>query len=100
MTRLTLAADELAIVRAILAACLPDGVTAFAFGSRAGGRPKPWSDLDLVLEGPQPLSLDLMAELAERFSESSLPWKVDLVDRAAIDEEFGRIVDRAKVPLA
>ena len=71
----------------------------FVFGSRAnGGRVKPWSDLDLALEGNDPLSWSILAHLADEFDESDLPWKVDLVDCAAISPEFRRIVDATKLP--
>lgn len=94
---LALEAAELAEVRAILARHLPPGARAWAFGSRAGGQPKPWSDLDLALQGPAPLPLSLLAELAEAFDESALPWKVDLVDRATVSEAFGRIIDAGRI---
>lgn len=100
---LALSAQELAQVRAILAAHLPPGVTVSVFGSRAAGAgkpaPKPWSDLDLALEGESPLPLSLMAELAEAFDESALPWKVDLVDGKAISAGFAAIVKAGCVPL-
>jgi predicted nucleotidyltransferase len=96
-----LGADEEAEVRAILARILPAGVSVGVFGSRAGGTPKPWSDLDLVLEaGEGPVPLSVLAELAEAFDESALPWKVDLVDRACVTPAFGRIIDAGKVPFA
>lgn len=87
---------ELAEVQAILAAHLPPGVAVGVFGSRAGGTPKPWSDLDLVLEGDGPLPLALLASLAEAFDESALPWKVDLVDRRAVSAAFGAIIDAGR----
>lgn len=92
-------ASELATVKRILAEHLPAGVRAVVFGSRAGGKPKPWSDLDLSLEGPAPLPLELLARLAEAFDESPLPWKVDLVDRRAVSDAFGRIIDITKIAL-
>lgn len=96
---LALTAPELATVRAILAAHLPPGTTAAVFGSRARGTAKPWSDLDLALEGPSPLPLATLAALAEAFDESDLPWKVDLVDRATTTPAFGAIIDADKVSL-
>lgn len=96
---LVLTPDELAEVRAILDARLPTTISVGVFGSRAGGQPKPWSDLDLVLEGEAPLPLALMAALAEAFDESALPWKVDLVDRRIVSEDFGRILDAARIAL-
>jgi predicted nucleotidyltransferase len=91
--------DQLQTVRAILAAHMPAGFTAHVFGSRAEGTPKPWSDLDLVVEGPCPLPFAVTAALAEAFDESDLPWKVDLVDRTCVSPTFGAIIDAGKIPL-
>lgn len=90
---------EMAIIREVLAARLPAGVRVWAFGSRAGGAPKQLSDLDLVLEGETALPLSLLAELAEAFDESPLPWKVDLVDRHMVSESFGRLIDAGKLAI-
>jgi predicted nucleotidyltransferase len=100
-TALALSGAELATVRGVLAAHLPPGFAASAFGSRTrgDGKVKPWSDLDLVIEGPTPLPLPALARLAEAFDESDLPWKVDLVDRAGLDAAFVAIVDADKVAL-
>lgn len=97
--RLHLSDQELAEVRTILRQCLPDGATVRVFGSRAGGRPKPWSDLDLALLGADELPISLMAALREAFDESALPWKVDLVDCRTVSPEFAAIIDRDGVPL-
>ncbi|MFT4055051.1 MAG: nucleotidyltransferase domain-containing protein [Novosphingobium sp.] len=91
--------SERAEVARILAEHLPPGISIRIFGSRAGGTPKPWSDLDLALDGPQPLSLADMAELAEAFDESALPFKVDLVDRHTVSAGFAAIIDAGSLPL-
>lgn len=96
---LALTDDECALVRAILHRHLPRGFRVGVFGSRANGTAKPWSDLDLVLSGERPLPLSVLAELAEAFDESALPWKVDLVDRAAVAEAFGRLIDDSAIAL-
>lgn len=100
MTRaIEMTADERHIVEDILSRCLPQGYRAFVFGSRATGiRLKPWSDLDLVIEGPERLSFTLSGTLAHEFDECLLPYKVDIVDRQAVSPEFARIVDASKVP--
>lgn len=90
---------ELAEVRAILTQNLTSDVAVWVFGSRAGGQPKPWSDLDLLLDGSQPLPLSVLATLAEAFDESALPWKVDLVDGNTIAAPFRAIIDSHKLPL-
>lgn len=96
---LALSAKEAEAVRAVLDAHLPAGVIVHVFGSRARGPAKPWSDLDLVLEGEGPVPLAVLAQLAEAFDESDLPWKVDLVDRKTVSPEFAAIIDAGKVPL-
>ena len=96
---LALADEEMAIVRNILARHLPIGAEVAVFGSRAGGRVKPASDLDLALKGDGALPLALLAALSEAFDESALPWKVDLVDRACVSEAFERIIRESAVEL-
>ncbi len=85
------------IVRAILARHVPPGVSVAAFGSRATGKARRHSDLDLALQGEGPLPPSLLADLAEAFDESDLPWKVDLIDWAAATEGFRQIVDQDRM---
>jgi type I restriction enzyme, S subunit len=84
------------IVRDILQKHVPHH-TVWAFGSRAQWRAKPYSDLDLVIITEQPMSLALSAALTDDFSESDLPWKVDVVDWATTSEAFRRIIEAGKV---
>lgn len=84
------------IVRAILGRHVPDHEV-WAFGSRAKGNAKPYSDLDLAIITDTPLSLEASASLNEEFSESDLPWKVDVVDWAVTSEAFRKIIERDKV---
>ena len=97
--KLALSEQELQTVRTILRRHLSPLVRVFAFGSRAGGHVKTWSDLDLSIEGDEPVSVGILAALADDFDESDLIWKVDLVDRATVSEAFGKIIDRHKVEL-
>jgi type I restriction enzyme S subunit len=73
------------------------GREVWAFGSRAKGMAKPYSDLDLAIITTAPLSLAQGAALADAFADSELPWRVDLVDWATTDEAFRRIIERDKV---
>jgi type I restriction enzyme S subunit len=84
------------IVRAILQRHVPNAEV-WAFGSRAKWTAKPYSDLDLAIIADQPLTLEQRAALAEDFSESELPWKVDIVDGATISEAFRNIIEREKI---
>lgn len=88
--------SQWAIIRDILARHVPTGEV-WAFGSRARHTAKPYSDLDLAIIGPQALTLDTRAALAEAFSTSDLPWRVDIVDWAAASEPFKQAVAPDKV---
>jgi predicted nucleotidyltransferase len=89
--RLALLPGELEIVREILRRHVP-GREVWAFGSRAKGKARLFSDLDLAVLGDQPLALSIRADLAEDFSESDLPFKVDIVDWATTSERFREII--------
>jgi type I restriction enzyme S subunit len=69
----------------------------WAFGSRANGTAKAYSDLDLAVITDTPLSLDVSGALREDFAESDLPWRVDIVDWATTSETFRKIIERDKV---
>jgi type I restriction enzyme S subunit len=84
--------EQRATVEAILGGAAPE-CGAYAFGSRVTGGARPYSDLDMVLKGPVPLSVTRMGTLRERFQESSLPFRVNIVDWHALGEAFRRIVD-------
>ncbi|MGF1616021.1 MAG: nucleotidyltransferase family protein [Gammaproteobacteria bacterium] len=88
--------DHWAIVRDIRQRHVPQH-DVWAFGSRATRRAKPYSDLDLVVITDRPLPLEASAALADDFSESDLPWKVDVVDWATTSEAFRKVIEREKV---
>ncbi len=69
----------------------------WAFGSRARGAHKPFSDLDLAIMTDEPLPLAVRAALADDFSESDLPWKVDVIDWATTSASFRRIIEGHRV---
>lgn len=98
-TDLDIAPEHLRIVRQILQQHVPQ-YEIRAFGSRVTGRAKPYSDLDLaVMTTTEPLPLQVHAGLAEAFSESDLPWKVDLVDWQLIGPDFRSIVGQQYIVL-
>ncbi len=84
------------MVQRILLQKLP-GREVWAFGSRVKGTAKPYSDLDLVVLGEEPLPLALQASLAEAFDDSDLPWRVDVVDWATTSERFRALMAQCKV---
>ena len=101
MTRpaLDLQAEHRAVVLSLLDANLPPGGKVWVFGSRATGRARRYSDLDLLIDAGRPLSLAEAALLREGFEESDLPYRVDIVDWYATDERFRRLIAAQRVPL-
>ncbi len=83
--------EERAIVLRILNEIVPDREVR-AFGSRVTGKAKLFSDLDLAIMGDEPLLLETRARLEEAFSESELPWNVDVLDWALADKMFQDII--------
>lgn len=91
MTALLVTDNDLAIVREILQKYVPT-YEVWAFGSRANGNVKPYSDLDLAVITAEPLDLQTYADLVDAFSESDLPWKVDIVDWSTTSDNFRQII--------
>ena len=78
---------SLRIVQEILSRHVPDRPV-FAFGSRARGRARRRSDLDLAVGGEGSLETSVIANIKEDLSESDLPIFVDVLDIHAIDPGF------------
>ena len=88
--------DHWEIVRRILQTHVPQAVV-WVFGSRATGKATAFSDLDIAIISTQPLPLDVSASLRDDFSESDLPYKVDVVDWATTNASFRNIIARNRV---
>ncbi|PWK57306.1 restriction endonuclease subunit S [Roseicyclus mahoneyensis] len=96
--KIDISPEQLAIVQVLLKDHLPNGTLAWAFGSRVTWTAKPFSDLDIALEGAEPLPSEVLIDLEEAFEASDLPWKVDVIDLNAVSPEFREIVERQRVP--
>lgn len=70
-------------VQQILDRVLP-GAEVHVFGSRATGRARPFSDLDLLVVQPARLSWAQRADLHDLFEASDLPFLVDIVEIGAL----------------
>ncbi len=69
----------------------------WAFGSRVTGTHKEYSDLDLAIITCEPMSISTAASLSDAFSQSDLPYKVDLVDWASTSDSFRQIIEGQRV---
>ena len=97
--KLHLTEHELNEVRGILRCALSGEQKVIAFGSRVKGTHRPTSDLDLAIAGDTSLSLALRSKLEFGFSESDLPFRVDVVDLTAVEPAFRAIIESEGVPL-
>jgi predicted nucleotidyltransferase len=88
--------EQWEIVSAILQKHVPDKAI-WAFGSRAKHQEKPYSDLDLAIISDTGLTLSLLAAIEHDFSESDLPFKVDVVDSAVISPAFRGIIESHRI---
>ena len=83
---------ELEIILKILENHAPQGEV-WAFGSRQKGTHGKHSDLDLAVvgDGRQPLSV--IGNLKEAFEDSTLPYRVDVLDYHTVLPSFREIID-------
>ncbi|MBF0524583.1 MAG: nucleotidyltransferase domain-containing protein [Deltaproteobacteria bacterium] len=66
----------------------------WAFGSRVNGQAREYSDLDLVLVGDGPLDWRRIEAVKDAFSESELPFMVDVLDWQAISPGFRLVIEQ------
>lgn len=86
------------IVQNILQKILPEAHVV-VFGSRVTGKLKPFSDLDLAVNNKKPLSLEQLSKLKDAFSESNLPFRVDVVDMQTVSGEFLDVIKKQCEPI-
>jgi predicted nucleotidyltransferase len=63
------------------------------FGSRATGKNKPSSGLDLCVDTGEKISLDKMSKIRREIEKSDILYRVDIVDRQAVDKDYLRIIE-------
>lgn len=99
MAEIQINSAERKIILEILASHIPKETEVWAFGSRAKGTSHRGSDLDLALIGSEFVSYSIIGRLAVEFSESDLPYKVDVVDFQRVPEWLREIITRDRIPL-
>jgi uncharacterized protein len=95
MLQLSLA--QIQITKDILALHAP-GKRVCVYGSRAQGTARATSDLDLLILGEDALTPESRAELRLAFSESNLPFFVDIVEQVRISVTFFEKIANKVVP--
>lgn len=74
---------------------LPSNCRIYIFGSRARLEHREYSDIDLMIESSQDLS-DCVGKILEIFEESSLPIKVDLIERRNFASSYAQNYEKEK----
>ena len=96
MPKIDVSPEDWLIIEAILQGFVPQKEV-WAFGSRVRWTAKNYSDLDIVILGDEPLSEELFMDLEKNFTESDLPWKVDIIDWYNLDDDFKNIIEKDHV---
>lgn len=82
----------------ILKKVLTDDAEIMIYGSRATGKARPYSDLDIMIKASKPLTLVQLSDLHEYFSESDLVFQVDITDWYNINEDFKTQISKDAIP--
>ncbi len=82
--------DKSKIIRILNALFLE--VKIYLYGSRTRGTHREWSDIDLVLDIGQLIEGRYLEEARGIFRESSIMYKIQLVDLHKISEEFKKVI--------
>ncbi len=69
-------------------------VTVYLFGSRARGPARRASDVDIAVEAHEPLPPRVLARLRDRLEESTVPYRVEILDLALAGDALRERVKR------
>jgi predicted nucleotidyltransferase len=81
------------IIKEILQRLAPD-CEVRAFGSRFKRTAKSYSDLDLAIVGSEKLPFKKISAVRIAFEESTLPYRVDVLDWQSISPEFQKVIEQ------
>ena len=71
----------------------------FVYGSRADGTAQKWSDIDVGIRGKKEVPGSLVEDISEELEESSIAYKVEVVDFAHVSDKFRRFALKEVVRL-
>lgn len=70
--------EQVTIIKSILKKYFSSNTEIWIFGSRANGKPKKFSDFDIVINDHKPITLAIFAALNHDFDESNCHLKLTL----------------------
>lgn len=71
----------------------------YIFGSRARGKHRKYSDVDLLIEASPAWSEKQRADLMEALEESNLPFQFDIVTPEAVFDPYRKQIETEKILL-
>lgn len=63
----------------------------FFFGSRVSGKASERSDIDVGIEGPESIPLEIIARIKEEISNLPTLYRIDVVDFSSVDSDFREV---------
>jgi predicted nucleotidyltransferase len=91
--------EAAAYAAAVIRRHLPDpAYRIFLFGSRAASSSIERSDIDIGIEGPQPVPREALAAIEDELDEAPTLYTIEGVDFMRVSEQF-RQVARQRIPL-
>jgi hypothetical protein len=68
-------------------------ISVILFGSRATGKDRIASDVDIALKAKTPIDRQLLLRIKDRLEDSTIPYRVDLVDWSRVSESVQNDID-------
>jgi uncharacterized protein len=87
--------------RLVILPLIERGAKVWIFGSRANGKFKEFSDVDILFEfdADAEKPKGLIFKIKDDLEESRFPYKLDLVDRSSLAESYRAVVEQEKIKI-
>lgn len=71
----------------------------YVFGSRATGKTKKYSDLDIALESNSKIDSSKLSKISIELEETTIPYKIDVIDLNNITDSFKKCIEKDLVEI-
>jgi len=95
---INLSEQELDLVKNILGRYIRKEQEAYIYGSRVKNTNTKYSDIDIMLIGKRLPDVEMLM-LKEAFSESNLPYRVDVQNKANVENKFFQLIEPSLVKI-
>lgn len=76
-----------------------DEFRVFFFGSRVSGTASERSDIDVGIEGPTPIPLEVLSKIREAVDDLPILYKIDVIDFHRVSNDFREVALQHVEPL-